>query len=77
MLGARLGLGRRFLNEEDEAGRGRVVILTDGFWRTYFHADPSVVGRTLTLDGTPHQVVGTWPAIRWATASPAFTWSMA
>jgi predicted permease len=58
VLGVRPVLGRKFLLEEDESGRGRVVILTEAFWRSYFHADPSVVGRTLTLDGAPYQVVG-------------------
>jgi predicted permease len=58
VLGVRPALGRNFLAEEDESGRGRVVLLTDGFWRSYFHADPSVVGRTVTLDGSAYQVVG-------------------
>jgi predicted permease len=58
VLGIRPALGRSFLPEEDEPGRGRVVLLTDRFWRSYFHADPNVVGRTITLDGAPYQVVG-------------------
>jgi len=58
VLGVRPALGRSFLLEEDEPGRGRVVVLTDEFWRGRFHADPSVVGRTITLDGAPYLVVG-------------------
>ncbi|HEV2491621.1 MAG TPA: ABC transporter permease [Terriglobia bacterium] len=58
VLGVRPALGRGLLPEEDEAGRGHVVILTDAFWRSHFRADPAVVGRTITLDGTPYQVVG-------------------
>jgi putative ABC transport system permease protein len=58
VLGVRPALGRGFLPEEDEPGRGRVVLLTDRFWRSYFHSDPSVVGRTITLDEAPYQVVG-------------------
>ncbi len=58
VLGVRPALGRDFLPEEDETGRGRVIILTDAFWRSHFHADPTVVGRTITLDGAPYQVVG-------------------
>src|SRR5439155_18347935 len=58
VLGVRPHLGRKFLAEEDESGHGRVVILADGFWRSYLHADPRVVGRKLTLNGAPYQVVG-------------------
>jgi putative ABC transport system permease protein len=60
-LGVRPAQGRGFLPEEDEAGRGRVVMLSDEFWRGRFQADPSIVGRTIVLDGTPHQVVGILP----------------
>jgi predicted permease len=38
------------------------VILTDGFWRRRFHNDPGILGRTITLDGEPHVVVGVLPA---------------
>ena len=53
--------GRSFRKEEDEAGRGRVVILTDAFWRERFAADPSVIGTTITLDGVPHEIIGILP----------------
>jgi putative ABC transport system permease protein len=62
VLGARPALGRAFLPEEDEPGRGRVVILTDGFWCRRFHADPSVLGKTFTLDGVPNEIIGVLPA---------------
>jgi predicted permease len=57
-LGVRPALGRTFLPEEDESGKGHVVALTDAFWRDRFHSDPSVVGRSIILDGVPHQIVG-------------------
>ncbi len=62
VLGARPALGRAFLPEEDEPGRGHVVILTDGFWRRRFRANPSAIGKILTLDGIPHEIVGVLPA---------------
>jgi hypothetical protein len=46
-------LGRVFTEAEDQPGRSSVVVLSDGFWRRTFAADPRVLGRTLTLDATP------------------------
>ncbi|MBK8250535.1 MAG: ABC transporter permease [Gemmatimonadetes bacterium] len=53
------------LPREDELVRGgpdRVVVLTEPFWRRRFGADPSVVGRALTINGSPFQVIGVLPA---------------
>ncbi len=55
-------LGRTFVPEENESGRGHVVILSQGLWQTHFAADPKVIGRTLSLDGVPFTVVGVLPA---------------
>jgi predicted permease len=62
VLGVRPALGRGFVAQEDEAGRGRAVILTDEFWRSQFHADRALIGRTITLDGAPYEVIGILPA---------------
>lgn len=62
MLGARTAMGRWFRPEEDITGHGYSAILTDAFWRTRFNADPGIVGRPITLDGTPYTVVGVLPA---------------
>jgi putative ABC transport system permease protein len=58
VLGVRPALGRTFADGEDQAGRDRVVILSHGLWQRRFGGDPSVVGRTISLSGTPHTVVG-------------------
>jgi putative ABC transport system permease protein len=58
MLGGRTQLGRTFLDEEDQPGRDRVVILNDELWRRRFGADPRVIGRTITLDDGPYEIVG-------------------
>lgn len=58
MLGARTRLGRTFLEEEDAPGRDRVVVITDGLWRRRFGADRGIIGRKITLDGQPYEVVG-------------------
>ncbi len=62
VLGAQPALGRTFLPEEDESGRGNVVILTDAFWRARFNGSSSTLGKTMVLDGIPHEIVGILPA---------------
>jgi predicted permease len=54
-------LGRDFLPEEHRAGREKVVLLDHGFWTSRFAGDPSIVGRTLPLEGEPYLVVGVLP----------------
>jgi predicted permease len=57
LLGRPAALGRTFsVNEE-----APLVVLSDGYWRRRFGADPSIVGKTLTLQGTPFQVIGVMP----------------
>lgn len=58
MLGARTELGRTFLEEEDQPGRDNVVVLSNQLWERRFGADPSIIGRTILLDGHPYVVVG-------------------
>ncbi len=63
--------GRLLAPGEDAPGRdARVVILSHRLWTRRFARDPGVVGRTLTLDGVGHQVIGVLPAgtpfIDWA-----------
>jgi predicted permease len=58
MLGAKAVLGRVFLPEEDKPGKPQSVVLTYGFWRQEFAGDPNVVGRSITLDGHLHTIVG-------------------
>ena len=62
MLGVSPALGRGFLAEEETPGRDRVVVLSHGFWTGRLGGDPKAVGRTLVLDGEPHEIVGVMPA---------------
>jgi len=62
VLGVRPTLGRAFLGQEDNPGKDHVVILSYPFWHERLHDDPTIVGRTITLDGIPFQVVGVLPA---------------
>jgi putative ABC transport system permease protein len=60
VLGVRPLVGRTFL-PEDDTGRAKVVVLSEGLWRARFDGDPSVVGRDIRLDGMPFTVVGVVP----------------
>ena len=54
-------LGRTLSAEDLEAGRTSVV-LSEGAWRRLFGADPSIVGRAITLEYRSFDVVGVMPA---------------
>jgi putative ABC transport system permease protein len=60
-LGIRPALGRGFVRDEETFGRHQVVVLGDALWKRRFAGDPSVVGRRITIDGAPYQVVGIAP----------------
>ena len=62
IFGVQAVLGRTFAPDEDQLGKSQVVILSHRLWENSFGADPSVVGRTLTLNGKPCTVIGVMPA---------------
>jgi putative ABC transport system permease protein len=61
-VGVPAALGRTLRPDEDDPGRERVVVLSDGFWRRRFGGDRAALGQTLTLNGEPYEVVGVMPA---------------
>lgn len=63
LLGVEPVLGRQFLPEEDREGGPRAALIGHRLWERRFGRDPKVLGRTLRLDGTPHQVVGVMPPV--------------
>ena len=60
-LGVAAVSGRTFLPEEDRAGKNQVVLLSHGLWQRRFGGDPSIVGKTLTLNDKSYTVVGIIP----------------
>jgi putative ABC transport system permease protein len=60
-VGVRPILGRGFRPEDDVANARSVAVLSYGTWVRRFGADPGVVGKTMTLDGTPTEIVGVMP----------------
>lgn len=61
IIGEKAQQGRLFHPGEEGPAHPRVAVLTDRFWRTRANADPSIVGRSLLLNGSPTQVVGILP----------------
>jgi len=54
-------LGRVFRPEEDQPGGPDVALLEYSFWKSHFASDPSVVGKSVTLDDRVYTVVGVLP----------------
>ncbi|HET9948650.1 MAG TPA: ABC transporter permease [Longimicrobiales bacterium] len=63
-LGVRPALGRLLGPRDDVRGCPAVAVLGHGFWEREYGGDPGAVGRTVSLDGHPFEVVGV--------AEPAF-----
>lgn len=61
-LGSRPLLGRTLIGDDHTPGRNRVVVISHGLWTRRFGADPSIVGRSVTLNKEPFEVVGVMPA---------------
>jgi putative ABC transport system permease protein len=58
VFGARAAFGRTFTRAEDQPGGDHVVVLSDGFWKRRFGADPRAVGTQLRVDGSIATIVG-------------------
>ena len=61
-LGVGATLGRAFTSDENVAGRDNVLVLSHGLWTRRFAADPSVIGKSVMIEGAPVTVVGVMPA---------------
>src|SRR4051794_6805176 len=62
VLGVQPVIGRTFTREDDRPGTPERVILTHGYWQRKFASDPGVLGRSMTVDGTPREIIGVLPA---------------
>ena len=63
MLGVTPAVGRLLGPQDDALGSGSaaVAVLSWASWTNRFHADPSVVGKRLVVDGAPATVIGVAP----------------
>ncbi|HXB27193.1 MAG TPA: ABC transporter permease [Gemmatimonadaceae bacterium] len=62
MLGVRPFRGRLIDVGDDSVSRENVVVMSYELWHDRFVGDPTLVGRTIRLDGVPHTVIGIAPA---------------
>jgi predicted permease len=58
MLGATPMLGRLFTRADDTPATPETVVLTAGYWRAKLGGDRAAIGRVLTLDGQPREIIG-------------------
>ena len=61
MLGMRAEIGRLFVADEDQPGRTPTALLSYGTWARRYGSDPAILGKTITLNGMPYEVVGVMP----------------
>ena len=61
LMGVPPASGRVFKPEEFEPGADNVIVLSDRFWARRFGSDPTIVGRTIQLDGKTVEIVGVMP----------------
>jgi putative ABC transport system permease protein len=58
LFGTRVLMGRTFNENEDRPDGERAVVLSHPTWTRRFESDPNIVGKTISLSGVPHTIVG-------------------
>ena len=61
IVGVKPVMGRGFLAEEGEPGKDAVALLTYNLWQRRFGADPNIVNKTISTNGTARTVIGVMP----------------
>jgi putative ABC transport system permease protein len=75
VLGVEAQIGRVMIVGDDRPDAARVAVLTDGFWHQQFGGDAGVLGKTMTINDTPHTIVGVLrPGFSMAMARSAEVW---
>lgn len=54
-------LGRTFTPEEDSEHGRKAAIISDALWKNRFGGAEDILGRAITLNGVPHEIVGVMP----------------
>ena len=71
VLGFAMRMGRSFTPAEDMPGGAPVAVISNALWRTTFHSDLHILGRSILLKGQAHTVVGVLPR---GAQSPQMAW---
>ncbi|HJU65914.1 MAG TPA: ABC transporter permease, partial [Gemmatimonadaceae bacterium] len=61
LLGVSAALGRTLTESDEDPTAERTMVLSHALWSRLFGEDRSVLGRTLTINGTPRTIVGVMP----------------
>jgi predicted permease len=61
ILGVTPALGRLFTRRDDSPGAPQTILLSYGYWQRKFGGATSVIGRSITVDGKPREVIGVLP----------------
>jgi predicted permease len=61
ILGVTPVLGRLFTRRDDSAGAPETVVLSYGYWQRKFGGASSVIGRSITVNGKPREIIGVLP----------------
>src|SRR5450631_2658571 len=61
LLGVSPALGRLFNRKDDSPGSPETVLISYGYWQQKFGGSSSVIGRSITLDGKPREIIGVLP----------------
>lgn len=75
VLGLQAIIGRTF-RAGDDNGCGGCIVLSHEIWRLQFHSDLSVVGRQVTVDGIPRQILGVLPRDFYLLSPEISVWTM-
>ena len=83
VLGVAPILGRDMTDDDGRPGAPPIAVLSYNFWQRRFGADPQLVGKPITLNGTPYTVIGVMPqGFQWhikqrsGTGRPAEIWTV-
>ncbi len=74
LIGVSPRLGRAFADEENQAGRDHVIILSHALWQRRFGGDPAVLGRAVRVNRENYTVIGVMPASFKLMGSPVEAW---
>lgn len=61
VLGVQPSIGAGFPDSDSDPRNDRIVMLSNGYWRSHFGGDPSILGRRILMDGDAREVVGVLP----------------